>query len=242
MLVLWDIDHTLIDNGGVSKANYRLAYQLLVGTEPAIGPETDGRTDVAIMGNMLEANGHADRWSTVGQLEALAEAGRQNADLMRARGWALPGARQALETLAASPMTVNPSLSGSVISSVLTGNIEPNARVKLGAFDLARWIDWRCGAFGSESAVRAELVPIARAKAADVLGYTGPAVLIGDTDRDVAAGLEGGARVIAVATGGQTTAELAAAGADIVLPHLVNTSALLSALAQLAGADTVSGR
>jgi hypothetical protein len=57
LLVLWDVDHTLIENGGVSKATYLLAYELLTGQRATVPPETDGRTDVAIMKSLLEDNG-----------------------------------------------------------------------------------------------------------------------------------------------------------------------------------------
>ena len=56
-------------------------------------------------------------------------------------------------------------------------------------------------------------------------------MLVGDTPLDVAAAAESGARSVAVATGGSTAAELAAAGADRVLPDLTDTVAFLAALA-----------
>src|SRR5437660_466817 len=43
LLVLWDVDHTLIENGGVSKEMYARAYELLTGESPSEQPETDGR-------------------------------------------------------------------------------------------------------------------------------------------------------------------------------------------------------
>jgi phosphoglycolate phosphatase-like HAD superfamily hydrolase len=51
----------------------------------------------------------------------------------------------------------------------------------------------------------------------------------------VAAAL-GGARSIAVASGRSTTGELREAGADLVLPDLADTAAVLSAIDQLTGA------
>jgi phosphoglycolate phosphatase len=44
-LILWDVDHTLIENGGVSKATYALAFELLTGHAPSVRPSIDGRTD-----------------------------------------------------------------------------------------------------------------------------------------------------------------------------------------------------
>jgi phosphoglycolate phosphatase-like HAD superfamily hydrolase len=55
-------------------------------------------------------------------------------------------------------------------------------------------------------------------------------VLVGDTPLDVAAGRAGGARVVAVATGPYSVAELRATGADAVLPNLGDTAATLAAV------------
>jgi phosphoglycolate phosphatase-like HAD superfamily hydrolase len=58
-------------------------------------------------------------------------------------------------------------------------------------------------------------------------------VLIGATPHDVAAGREGGALVVAVATGRSTETQLREAGAEVVLPDLTRPSALLRAVAGL---------
>jgi phosphoglycolate phosphatase len=55
-LVLWDVDHTLIENGGVSKATNASAFELLTGRAPSVRPATDGRTDFEIMYELLSAN------------------------------------------------------------------------------------------------------------------------------------------------------------------------------------------
>ena len=52
--------------------------------------------------------------------------------------------------------------------------------------------------------------------------------MIGDTPRDVACGRYGGARTLAVATGGYDTRALEAAGADYVLPDLRATDDVVS--------------
>ncbi len=226
VLLLWDVDHTLIDNGGVSKMNYALAFEILAGRPASERARTDGRTDVEIMENLLSDNGvDPALHPPEAQWEALAEAGRRNRPLLEQRGHALAGAEATLMHLA------NES---NVIQSALTGNIEPNAVVKLAAFGLDRWINFSVGGFGTESRVRADLVPVAQRKAAAVFGFNPSrdiTVLVGDTDRDVAAGLGGGSRVIAVATGGQSVGQLHAAGADAVLPDLADLEAFIVALA-----------
>jgi phosphoglycolate phosphatase-like HAD superfamily hydrolase len=222
VLLLWDVDNTLIDSGGASKANYRRAFELLTGRPPEVPPETGGRTDVAIMGNLLRANGEqSESYAWERQEAALAEAGRLNRPLLEARGAALAGAAECLVRLAGE---------GGVIQAALTGNIEANARVKLGTFGLDRFVDFSVGAFGAESDVRALLVPVAQGKAAARYGFDpscDSTVLIGDTALDVEAGRDGGARVIGVGTGGVPLDELLAAGADAALDDLVDVDRLV---------------
>jgi phosphoglycolate phosphatase-like HAD superfamily hydrolase len=120
-----------------------------------------------------------------------------------------------------------------VVQSVLTGNVRPMAEMKLGALGLDAHLDLEVGAYGESHEVRAELVHLARGNAARRYGtgFSGAAtVLVGDTPLDVAAALETGARVVAVATGGTTAARLAESGAHAVLPDLTDTDAVLAAI------------
>ena len=55
-------------------------------------------------------------------------------------------------------------------------------------------------------------------------------MLVGDTPLDVEAALATGARAVGVATGGPAAADLAAAGADVVLPDLTDTAATVAAI------------
>lgn len=224
VLVLWDVDHTLMDNGGVSKANYARAFELLTGSSPGVPAATGGRTDVTIMASLLADNAvPADRYGVAEQLAALRTAGERNRPLLSERGRALPGAHDALAALGAVP---------GVVQSVLTGNIEGNAWVKLDTFGLADLVDFEVGAFGHESPVRADLVAVAQGKAS-ARGFhpvSDATLLIGDTERDVEAGRDGGARVIGVGTGGVSLEALTRAGAEWVLPDLTDTARLLSAV------------
>lgn len=235
VLVLWDVDHTLIDNGGVSKENYALAFQLLTGERPVKPARTGGRTDVSIMAALLVDNGVAEGTFSVSvQLDALTRAGMANRTRLKERGRALPGARTALETVRVLPR---------VLQSVLTGNVEGNAFVKLDAFGLADPIDFSMGAFGHESENRADLVSVAQRKAAQRSAFrpdADAAVLVGDTVRDVEAGVEGGAQVIGVATGGVSVTDLMKAGAVTAVEDLTDLTALLDGLAVARARGAVS--
>ena len=82
-------------------------------------------------------------------------------------------------------------------------------------------MDFEVGRYGSDDEVRANLVTIAQGRASAKYGETfGKAntILVGDTPRDVRAGRDGGARVVAVTTGSDSVESLRAAGADVVLP------------------------
>jgi phosphoglycolate phosphatase-like HAD superfamily hydrolase len=94
-----------------------------------------------------------------------------------------------------------------VILAILTGNIEPGARVKLGGAGLNDFFPF--GAFGSDSADRTELPPIAVRRASEHVGIHisgGDVVIIGDSIYDVRCGVPYDATTIAVASG-KTPAE-----------------------------------
>jgi phosphoglycolate phosphatase-like HAD superfamily hydrolase len=153
--------------------------------------------------------------------EALVEAMAARHEELRRRGRALPGADATLSRLHEEP---------GVVQSLLTGNVERNALVKLAAFGLARYVDFAAGAYGSDHRVRGELVAIARRRAGERHGLDlepGDGVLVGDTPLDIAAAHEGGARAIGVATGPYDEAALREAGADAVLPDLSDAGAVV---------------
>ncbi len=56
------------------------------------------------------------------------------------------------------------------MQSVLTGNMQATALAKLAALDLDRYLDLRVGAYGDAHEIRADLVPLARARAATAYG------------------------------------------------------------------------
>jgi phosphoglycolate phosphatase len=137
----------------------------------------------------------------------------------------LPGVVPLLDALQADP---------EAILALLTGNLQTGARLKLESFGL--WEYFATGAFGDDALDRNGLVPVAAARV-KALGY--PAIsrdrilVIGDTRHDVACARSGGARSMAVATGSCSVDELAAAGADAVLPDLADTPRVLELIRTL---------
>jgi phosphoglycolate phosphatase len=225
LLVLWDIDHTLINNRGVNKQTYALAFELLTGRHAEHAARTEGRTEPEIMRNMLLAHGIDPTPDYVSRLPAVLESATlSTASKLRERGCELPGARKALIELQRFP---------EIVQSVLTGNIKSNAITKLSVFGLEMLVDFEVGGYGSDNDVRANLVGVAQRRATVKYGvrfHKSNTILIGDTPRDVQAGRSGGAHVIAVASGADGEDALRAEGADIVLPDLTNTDAVVRAV------------
>jgi phosphoglycolate phosphatase len=224
-LVLWDIDGTLVDAAKLGRDAFFEAFETVAGRTPEKLPPFAGRTDLEIARDMLELHGLEPREEALDEFgAALATAMAARTDELRRRGRALPGAHEALERLAAMD---------GVLQSLLTGNIEPNAHVKLAPFGLDRHLDFEIGAYGSDHRMRGELVAIALRKTARKHGVEvapSDAVLVGDTPLDVRAAREGGARAVAVATGPHDERELRESGADAVLSDLTDLDAVVGAV------------
>jgi phosphoglycolate phosphatase len=228
LLVLWDVDYTLLDAGGTGRELYRIAFREMFGGDMPKPGSMAGRTDRAIALEVLTLAGVSEPRRQVDAFHVLMAARAPGlARLARERVRALPGATQALAALCdgrAGP---------EVVQSLLTGNIRPLAEVKLGPLGLTGHLDLDVGAYGDAHEVRAELVPVARRNAALAYGgsFDGQAtVLVGDTPFDVSAALATGARAVGVATGDFSVADLAAAGAHAVLPDLADTDQVLAAI------------
>ena len=96
LLVLWDIDFTLIDAGGVGTRLYRMVFRDMFGTDLPAAADMAGRTDRAIVLDTLARAGipeprkHLDQF--LAKLAALAPTGHELA-VQHSR--ALPGAAAA---------------------------------------------------------------------------------------------------------------------------------------------------
>lgn len=232
-LVLWDVDHTLINAGGLSSHLYRLVFRQLFGRELERVAPMAGRTDRAIIVDTLTLAGVPEPAAHVAAFaHGLTEQAPAFGMRVRKLGYALPGAVAVLRALAALPCGAD-GAAGRVVQSVLTGNMRPLAEVKLGALGLDRYLDMGIGAYGDTHEERAELVTVARDNAARAYGTAFPGemtVMVGDTPLDVEAARAGGAWAVGVATGSTPAADLAAAGAHVVLPDLTNTATVIDAI------------
>jgi phosphoglycolate phosphatase-like HAD superfamily hydrolase len=143
---------------------------------------------------------------------------------LAASGSALPGVEAVLAAVAGDKR---------VLSTLLTGNIYPNAAIKVAAFGLDRWLDLDVGAYGSDHHRREELVPVALKRVEAEHGVRVPPEevwVIGDTPRDLSCAQAAGSRCLLVATGRYRADELAALGPDAVLEDLSDTAKVLELL------------
>jgi phosphoglycolate phosphatase len=222
-LVLWDIDHTLVDGAHLGPLIWGGAFERLTGLPATRAFVPHGSTDPTIFRDLVVLHELTGReWTDKEVAVAFADAFAAVEAEWREHAYAKAGAVAAIDALAA----------GDVVQSVLTGNVAANALGKLRALGLDAHLDFTVGAYGDDPhRVRGDLVAVARARANEAYGEQfgpGDTVLIGDTPRDVEAGRDGGAYVIAVTTGHYDAAALA--DADRVLADLHDLPAAVTDL------------
>lgn len=217
-LVLWDIDHTLMATRGLGGELWAQAWAEATGTPMREQASVTGSTERVILRETARLHGipYSDELFTK-FADALGAVHVRRAPELRERGHALPGAAAVLSSLAER----------GVRQSVVTGNVRQAAEVKLQVFGLDSYVLLDEGAYGEDGEGRPELLAKALARAA-----VSPeaAVFLGDTPADVAGGREAGVRVVAVATGKATAADLRDAGAVAVLDDLADTRRALDVI------------
>jgi phosphoglycolate phosphatase-like HAD superfamily hydrolase len=159
------------------------------------GVEAAGRTDLAIARDMLLRAG-IDRSEIDGRAAELAERAMARYAELCPRDLSprlAPGVVELLDALALEPERFALSL--------VTGNLEPVARLKLERAGIGHRFPAGQGGFGSDHVSRARLPPVARGRFSDPPWPRERTVVIGDTPRDIACARADGVRVAAVATG-----------------------------------------
>ena len=199
-LVLFDIDGTLVLDDGAAREAFAEGLAAVYGYQDDLAPfDFSGKTDPAIAHEVLSSGGFEKEEIDQG-LPSLwfryVESLRHR--LNRSRQRVLPGVHELLARLSERKY---------LTLGLVTGNIEPGARVKLAPWDLNRYFSW--GAYGSDSRDRTLLPPIAVERVRRETGRCFPprdVVIIGDSIWDVRCGVPHEATTIAVASG-RTPAE-----------------------------------
>ena len=231
LVVLWDIDGTLMRSSGVGVRAFVTAIEEVTGRRWT--PERldfGGRTDPDIAALLLAAVGVEDPAAVPAVLDAVVRGyAALDADLQAAVR-VMPGVVAALDGLAGLAADGAPG----TVQTVVTGNLEPVARQKLAAARLADRLRLDVGAYGSDDhADRAALVELAvtRVTTAGTIVDRERVWVVGDTPRDLVAARAAGVRCLLVGTGAHPYEDLASSSADVVLPDLGELALVLEALA-----------
>ena len=224
-LLLFDVDGTLVTARGAGRRAMTIALEAVYGTAGAIDAyDFRGTTDLRAVYEVLRGAGIDDDAIALGlegfyaryvvELEALIGDG--------SRVEIKPGVPALVRALAQRE---------DVIVGLLTGNIEPGARVKLAPTGL--WPLFRVGAFGSDHADRRRLPAIACARARNLVGRDVPfdmVTIIGDTPLDIDCARACGAVAVSVATGFHAFGELEAEKPDLLFTDFADVDATIAAL------------
>ena len=231
MLLLFDIDGTLLDTGGAGMKALRQGLLEEFGLEDQAGdfPPLDlaGATDSGIVRFLFS---HFDIPLTETNVERFyARYHRQlESDLAatgQEQGRLLPGIDRLMERLA----------DHHAVLGLLTGNIARGAWTKVASYGLEGVFDF--GAFGDDHHDRDELGPVAigRAKAHTGCDFEpGRVFIIGDTPKDIRCARACGAWAIAVSTGRFSREELAEHQPDLLFESLEDVEHFVAEVERLA--------
>ena len=212
VVVLFDVDETLVHTGGSGARSWKCAFDTLYGIPADIGEHSStGETDPQVARATFNAElGRDPSDDELSRLYAqyllhLAE------DIGSSEGYrVLPGAEKILIRLREA----------GVILGLVSGAMEGAARTKLVPANLNRFFVF--GGYGSDSPDRTELTGLAIEKAARLQNQLTPSqvYVVGDTPHDMMATNASGAVSIGVASGHYSVAELETAGGAHVLRSL----------------------
>ena len=219
-LLIFDIDGTLIASGGAGSDAMRAAFAALWGAEDGFkNVEFSGRSDRAIFRNAFQLCGLGDDLTPEEFRRAKrAYLRRLDQSLVDHKGVVLPGVLPMLQRLADDP---------DVTLTLGTGNFRTGALRKLRYYGLDGYFRcqpndarFRHGGFGDKVEERPLLVAEAVRTAQRYAGKHDRIMVIGDTIHDITAAKANDVIAVGVAQGPPQEADLAHAGADIVLPNL----------------------
>jgi phosphoglycolate phosphatase-like HAD superfamily hydrolase len=217
-LVLFDIDGTLVHTGGAGVKAFAKVFATEFGaTDGFERLKFAGRTDFSIVREFF----------VVHQIPATPENFHRFFEryvfwldqiLRDSKTELCPGVLDFLGELRA--------LDSPPVLGLLTGNIRLGAEIKLRHFDL--WDVFQTGGFADDHEERDQIAAVARARGSRLLQEElrpEQVLIVGDTPLDIRCGRAIGAKVLAVATGGASLAELQRHEPDWVVAHLNDISA-----------------
>jgi phosphoglycolate phosphatase len=212
VVVLFDIDETLVHTGGSGARSWSAAFEMLYGISADIGKhssagETDPQVGRATFKGVLGRDPSIDELTKIyaAYLVHLAD------DIWKSEQYrVLPGAEETLLELGEQ----------GIVLGLISGAMEGAARTKLVPANLNQFFLF--GAYGSDSPDRTAITKTAIARAASLCEHLRPddVFVVGDTPHDIEAAKAAGAVSVGVASGHYSAKELAAARPDHVLDSL----------------------
>lgn len=224
ILVLFDIDGTLVDCGAASGKGFSKAFYEAFGVRCPIFPPQDvaGLTDSAILAEVVRRlNFICDDFQERQALAFEFYARNLALEFEQQPARELPGANRAIQAVRSTP---------GISIGLLTGSTRATAKIKLKSAGID-FEQFACGAYSEDAELRESLPPVARTRFSELYGREPEqTVLIGDTPRDVHAALATNCAFIGVTTGPYPRGSLEEAGARIVLEDLSEPRFLVKAI------------
>ena len=227
-LILFDIDGTLTrtQNGYLPFNEAIFETFGIDGDIRTVVP--DGNTDPQIVRDIftrarVQIEIHDAQWQRF--TLSLRERYRHHVEQGTATVRALPGAAELVQALAAG---------ADFVPSVVTGNFEVTAQVKLCAAGLASYL--KRGAYASDSPHRPDLPAIAKKRWEEQTGRkltTEQCVIVGDTPKDLAAARANQMKCVLVGTGRYPVEELTYWQPDGSLADLRDTDSVMAMLSKI---------
>ena len=223
-VIFFDIDGTLLSTGGAGQLameraltrDFRISF-------PFEGVLTAGRTDRGIAIEIFERYTVEDTPENRRRFEN-AYLSHLPDTLKEAPGLLLPGVNELLSQLAMTDLTL----------SILTGNYEEGARIKLQHYELDHY--FVSGGFGDDHPDRDDVARMALNNISSHLAEPIPGrdtMVIGDTPADIKCARAIGAIAVGVATGHYSEDQLAEQNPDLVLTDFADATTVARQLSEL---------
>jgi len=221
ILVLFDIDGTILLSGGAAVRAVNRAFSNIYGVENAMdGIRADGKTDPMILGEIFNKR--------LGRDFTREEASRVfneyvfflREEITNSEGFRImPGVPELLNVLTQRM---------DLVLGVATGNIQQGAQIKLERAGLDS--NFKFGGFGSDSEDRGKLIRVAVERGEKVVNHNREFenfFVIGDTPFDIVHGRAAGGKTVAVATGSYSVDDLAEYSPDYLFENFSDFQAVL---------------
>jgi len=218
-LILFDIDHTLINGAEGHRLAFHEGFRIVYGVETTIDIiDYLGMTDKEIIYEVLKIHGFDEK--------IIASKLQECMDIM-VDVFNRVASNYLIKVLGGVKELLNELNTHHVLVGLATGNIEPIAWKKMQIVRLDSYFS--LGGFGSDDRKRSNIIRLAIKRAEEKFNFkfNNNVYIFGDTPRDIYAGKEAHIKTIGVATGRFTEEQLIKAGADFVFQDLKDTARVL---------------